>query len=97
MGFVDTVPLGQAAHTVSALFVPSVKILPAVHTVSGVQPGASLTALKFVPPVQSVQALSVVAVPAVETYVPGAQVFCALHAARLVVSLKVPVAHAEHT
>jgi len=66
MGLVDCCPVGQAAHTVSALVVPSVKILPAVHTVSFEQMAASLLAVK-VPLSHAPQPLSAMVVPAVET------------------------------
>ena len=72
----DLVPVGHCAQTASAVALPSVKILPIVHFVNGVQASASLVVLN--PPVQAVQPLSVVALPALETMVPGGQILCAL-------------------
>ena len=77
MGFVDLVPLGHCAQTVSAFGLPSVRILPDEHFVYAVQVVASLPALKK-PSSQATQLLSVVAEPGEEIFVPGRQTFCSL-------------------
>lgn len=81
----------------SAIAVPSLKILPTVHTVHGVQVSESAVVLK--PPLvaQSVQILSDVTTPGFAIFVPAGHTFCALQAVRFAASLYVPAAQALQT